>query len=574
MPGPLANWLVVTVAFAVGTPALFGGYVYDDQVLVLRNAALQSGDLAALLGQPLFGAEQGFWRPITLLMLAAGHHAGGAFAIHLLALSLHAGNAALVFGLARRWSPPWRAALPALMFAVHPVQAESLGWCAAINDPLWVSFGLLAAHAALRWRDRRQGGAPWLATLALLSALLSKETGIAALPLVLLALGLVPGDGLGQTHWRSALATLVGTTVGWLVLRTIVIAQAATPAMPAVTTTNDADASGSIGDAVTLFGAQLQLLVAPLPATPFRSLPELTATGQGMLALGLMALLVALAVCAHRARHQRSALWFGLALTLLPLLPPVSNWRSIGAHPVNDRYLYLCVFGAALMLTTREWLWRRRWLATLAWLGIAVAGGVTLTQFGKWHSQRDLAEYAIGVAPTDPTLLVMAGDVALERARSGDPAAWITARSNYQSAIEHTPRIQNGTARRTLSAGLLGIAWCDLMQPGIRRQPPKTLIAGFEAATRTGVDNPAAWVGLGVACGSFGRPERARQAFARALEIDPDHREALYNRAFLEIRLGNLAAARRHIDSALQVDPTNAAIRELARQLPPGPSGR
>ncbi|MCA8951930.1 MAG: hypothetical protein KDE27_20645, partial [Planctomycetes bacterium] len=156
---PVAILLVAVVA--TFSPALFGNYAWDDTHLIAHNGALLRSDLGALLGEPLFGMQRGFWRPITLLVLWVGHQLGGAFGVHLLALLLHGGNCVLVLGLARRWLLPWPALWVALLFALHPVQVESVAWCAAINDPLWVLFALLAIGSAVRWRDRGSRGLPW-----------------------------------------------------------------------------------------------------------------------------------------------------------------------------------------------------------------------------------------------------------------------------------------------------------------------------------------------------------------------------------------------------------------------------
>ena len=96
--------LAMTIVF---WPAVGGTFVYDDVQLIVRNPALQNGDLVALLGQPLYGSAEGleqagYWRPLTSLLLWLGNRLGGAAGIHVLALLLHAAATLVAFQLGQR----------------------------------------------------------------------------------------------------------------------------------------------------------------------------------------------------------------------------------------------------------------------------------------------------------------------------------------------------------------------------------------------------------------------------------------------------------------------------------------
>ena len=58
-------------ALLVFWPVLLGTYVADDLRLLAHNPAVQAGDFGALLVRPMFGTEGGYWRPLTMLALAA-----------------------------------------------------------------------------------------------------------------------------------------------------------------------------------------------------------------------------------------------------------------------------------------------------------------------------------------------------------------------------------------------------------------------------------------------------------------------------------------------------------------------
>ena len=64
---------------------------------------------------------------------------------HLTSVLLHALNAALVFVLLQQMTgATWRSLLVAALFAVHPLQVESVAWVAERKDVLSAFFGLLA----------------------------------------------------------------------------------------------------------------------------------------------------------------------------------------------------------------------------------------------------------------------------------------------------------------------------------------------------------------------------------------------------------------------------------------------
>ena len=123
------------------------------------------------------------------------------FSYHLANVLLHGLNAVLVWTALRWLGVPggwWAAAL----FAVHPVEVESVAW---ITERKNVLSGLFFLGALLAWlRGEGIGGrrAPWgypLAALAFAAALLSK-TVTCTLPG---ALGLISGTALRSSHTKS-----------------------------------------------------------------------------------------------------------------------------------------------------------------------------------------------------------------------------------------------------------------------------------------------------------------------------------------------------------------------------------
>jgi hypothetical protein len=142
---------------------------------------------------------------------------------HLFNILLHGANALLVMALARRAGglPRGAAAAAALVFAVLPVQAESVAWITGRVDSMPAFFYFATVLAYVRWR--RGDGAPWYgAALALFFvALFSKQNTITMVASLAAYDVLVLAPPRKPSWVRLPLAWIPFTamTLGYLVLR-------------------------------------------------------------------------------------------------------------------------------------------------------------------------------------------------------------------------------------------------------------------------------------------------------------------------------------------------------------------
>src|SRR5204862_5011676 len=111
---------------------------------------------------------------------------------HLGNLFVHAANVLFVWALLRRIVRDEAGAfVGALVFALHPVQVESVAWVSGMKDLLFGLFSLLAIGQYLAFAQRGRVVRYVLATVAYLLALLSKPTAV-MLPLLVWLLTLLP----------------------------------------------------------------------------------------------------------------------------------------------------------------------------------------------------------------------------------------------------------------------------------------------------------------------------------------------------------------------------------------------
>jgi tetratricopeptide (TPR) repeat protein len=185
--------LLAALVFCAYLPALHGGFVFDDDNLVTRNALVKAPDGLARIW---FTAEPVDYWPVTLSSLWVEWRLWGLnpAGYHLTNVLLHALDAMLLWTALRRLRIPG-AFGGALLFALHPVNVQSVAWIAERKNVLSLLFFLLSIHAFLRSGEGKFNR--WyLGSLgAFLLAMLSKGS-VAILPLVL----------LGIVAWRRRLA--------------------------------------------------------------------------------------------------------------------------------------------------------------------------------------------------------------------------------------------------------------------------------------------------------------------------------------------------------------------------------
>ena len=177
-----AAWVALFLAAATVLaclPALHGGFIFDDNVFLTNNPLIHASDG---LRRFWFTREAADYWPVTSSSLwlewrlwgmnAAGYHATN--------VVLHVANVLLFWAVLRRLGVPG-AFFGALLFALHPMVAESAAWITERKNLLAMLFFLLSVFWFIG--GRRTGYGLSLATFVL--AMLSKGS-VVVLPLVLL----------------------------------------------------------------------------------------------------------------------------------------------------------------------------------------------------------------------------------------------------------------------------------------------------------------------------------------------------------------------------------------------------
>ena len=181
------RWLIpltlMVIAAGLYARTLGGDFLrWDDRQNILLNPFIER----ALWSQTWTRPYYNMYIPVTYsVWTILWHITPQPWLFHLLNVVLHAANVLLVFLIARRvWrrdSPAWVAAA---LFAVHPLQVETVAWISTGRDLLSAFFGLSATYLVLSKTSWRW----WIPATALFVLGLLSKPSLAVLPVGVLAL--------------------------------------------------------------------------------------------------------------------------------------------------------------------------------------------------------------------------------------------------------------------------------------------------------------------------------------------------------------------------------------------------
>ncbi|MGD0813993.1 MAG: tetratricopeptide repeat protein [Verrucomicrobiota bacterium] len=213
-------FLVAITLIAYG-PAWRAGFIWDDDAYLTQNPLLTAPDGLRRIWFSLDSPSQYFPLTYTAFYVERALWGLNPVGYHLVNLLLHAANALLVWRLLARLRVPG-AWLAAAIFALHPVQVESVAWITERKNVLMGFFFLLTLWAWVRFLDEGTGRRWRYYVLALVFYALSlfAKTTACTLPaalLLILWLKKMPVNWrrLAQVAPFAAMGLVLGLVTVW-----------------------------------------------------------------------------------------------------------------------------------------------------------------------------------------------------------------------------------------------------------------------------------------------------------------------------------------------------------------------
>lgn len=573
----LVSLLLAGLACLVYLNTFDNQFVFDDRLHIRDNPSSHDlSDLATILTTNHFGGTGGGgYRPLVVWSYALNYEVGGLdpFGYHLVNLLIHAVNTVLVYLVTQRLFGRHAASLAVgVLFAVHPVNTESVAWISGRADLFAAMFVLIAWWGYLRASSPRDFDLRWygLSLIAFTCALLSKEHAL-----------MFPAVLLFTDVWRSRLSDTgiwnrvkaVGSKVlryyplyfvliaGYLFARNQIFGSSLLYDPSGIPFVDNPLASVPLYPrlltALTVLADYVKLVVWPVTLSADYSFNQIPVAHSLLEPEVLTACLVltTLVILAGLAFWRSRPEWLGITL-FFTVLAPVSNIPTVIGTIMAERFLYLSSIGmwmVAGLLLDQGLQWarqrpngRRLLRVSGVFLVIIVCflASRTVVRNQAWTHEYALWQSTVEAAPFSAKAHNNLGSLALEKGRLRE------AREAFERAIAIYPeygaaylnlgstslklgRLEEAVWAYRKAAGLLpdmAQAHYNLGLALLKQGKLDQAVSAYERARALDPEDPNTLNSLGYAYAQQGKEEAAKEAYDQALALRPDFPEALYNK--------------------------------------------
>ena len=573
------DWLIMAL-LAAATVAVFWQVSrhefvnFDDPAYVTHNPMVQQGltwpGVAWAFGE-LHG-EATYWHPVTWLshmldcqlfgLRPAGHHLSSLF--------LHTLNTLLLFVLLRRMTGRrGPSAMVAALFALHPLQVDSVAWIAERKNLLSTLFFMLTLWAYARYAEvqslkskvqspkpaasssrhaphnTQQGPrstlhAPrfYVLSLSFFALGLMSKPMLVTLPFVMLLLDYWPLHRFELKTIDFRFKTLLPLL--WEKLPFLALSAASSlvtiqghKSLGALVSVEQLPVSDRLANAVVACALYLRKLVWPVDLSVFYlhpgRWPAEAVVGSVLLLLGV----TAAAVWQGRRRPYLIVGW----LWFLGMLVPVIGLVQAHVQALADRFAYVPAIGVFVMVVwaVAEWTAPGRKRCALAALILAGCVWMTSLQLRHWRNSVTLLRRVVQVEPNNFVGRLMLGNTFLE-GRQLDAAL-----REYQASLRQRPEYPDAW----LHAGAV------LIEQGKPAEAMPYLLQAIQLAPAW----PEPQRRLALALQRQGRNEEARAVYQKLISLMPPTAEGYRDLADMLGEGQQFAEAVHYYREALRLKP-------------------
>jgi tetratricopeptide (TPR) repeat protein len=538
------------VYFQVGT---FEFINYDTPTYVYENNYVKDGLTTKGIKWAFTTLHFSNWHPLTWLShmldvqlygLEPGRH-------HLTSVLFHIANILLLFGILRRMTDDmWRCLIVAVLFALHPLHAQSVAWVAERKDVLSTLFGFLTLGYYFRYVAYRGIGRYVLILLFFILGLMAKPM-IVTLTFVMLLLDYWPLQRYPfQCVKKVKTAGGPTDTLFFLIAEKMpLFIMAAGSSLVTLIAQKAGGAVGSIeaypfslrmANALIAYMGYIAKLFWPVNLAAIYPYNWELPVWQVWLACFFI-----FGISCFTIKSYKSKPWFLVGwLWYLGTLVPVIGLVQVGTQAMADLYTYFPLIGIYIIIAwglsdlMARWRYRKVGLATLA---VAITGVLMVAswrQIGYWRDTVTLLKRAVEVTGANYMAYNNIGQGLLVAGKAREAV------ENFKKSLEINPR--SAIAHFNLGLALAG------------QDRLKEALGSCAEAVRLKPDFAEAYNCQGKTQLRLGKPDQAVLNYQQAIKIDPTYAEAYNNLGNALFRLGKNDQALASYQQAITIDPADA----------------
>jgi protein O-mannosyl-transferase len=579
--------VVITIAvyFPVHTHPFF---TMDDDGYVVNNPHLR-GSVGDTISWAFTSYDLANWHPVTWLSHAAdvrmfqtdpaGHHD-----VNLL---LHLVNALLLFWvLLHATGYAGRSFMVAALFALHPINVETVAWIAERKNILSLFFFLLALGAYRRYASEPRVGR-YVAVVLLYALGLMAKPQVITLPFVLLLWDYWPLRRMFASKPQSFAGVVSVSPIPPGKLSSLILEKLPLLILSlgsAILTMRAQGQAGAmryyplsvrLGNAIVSYVRYIGKAFWPSRLAVFYTHPEL---GTWNVAASLLLLLVITGFVLYQRSQRYLALgWFWFLGTLVPMIGII----QVGEQAMADRYAYLSFIGLFIMIC---WgvaeLPERRHLSSATLVAPSAAALLILAiltyhQLSYWSDNVKLWTRMLAISSGSYEVEENLGVALLD---SGQQAA---AMEHFQQVVALVP--PSGAIGREL-AGYAAVAHLYLGAYYQQHGQPAVAIAHYEKVLSLAQEfasqnvyakvppllirmKAAALGNMGDAYFALDNFAEAKTSYQAALQLDPRNATKWIGLGIVAQKSGDLASAANAYSRATQLQPSDMTFLLLAQAL-------
>ena len=578
--------LLVLATLALYNPVVHHPFVnFDDDRYVTDNAHVRAGLHWETVRWAFTSYDEANWHPLTWLSHALdcrlfGLNPAGPHYINVL---LHALNAVLLFWILwRATGLAGRSLMVAALFALHPINVESVAWIAERKNVLSMLFFLLPL-AAYQWYVRKPAFGRYFVMAAMSACGLMAKPMIITLPCLLVL----------WDYWPLRRTDAVRHSA--LILEKVpLLLLSAASAVVTVKAQRAGEAIGSmvqyplrvrLENVVVSYARYLSKAFWPAQLAPMYPLRQGSLQALLVAASAIMLLAITIVVIGQRQRRYLPVGWFWFLGSLVPMIGLV----QVGSQAMADRYAYLPFVGLFIMVCwgvadcALRWRLPQPYVASAAAICFLALTMLTHRQLGYWADNVTLWSHTLKVtqdsfvaednlggalleqgkvaealphfraaAALDPTDPMSRLNIAADAQRQGHLAEAV---EQYTQLLQMTddPRL------RAKALSDLGYAYRGLGdRPRARRS--------FQAAVSLWPGTARAWLGLGLVSQKTGDYAEAVHAYSQAVALQP-WAVGYYLLARALEQSGRTAESQAAMEQARRLTPDFHELQQLAESF-------